>query len=147
MYQLQNLDVDTFLNEYWQKKPCVIRQAFQNFESPISPEELAGLACEKEVHSRLVLEKGGTKPWQLKYGPFEEADFLSLPKTHYSLLVSECEKWVPEFADLIDQFKFIPSWRIDDLMVSYAPPGGSVGPHSDEYDAFLLQAEGHRHWQ
>ena len=147
MYQLQNLDVDTFLNEYWQKKPCVIRQAFQNFESPISPEELAGLACEKEVHSRLVLEKGGTKPWQLKYGPFEEADFLSLPETHYSLLVSECEKWVPEFADLIDQFKFIPSWRIDDLMVSYAPPGGSVGPHSDEYDVFLLQAEGHRHWQ
>lgn len=147
MYQLQNLDVDTFLNEYWQKKPCVIRQALQNFESPISPEELAGLACEKEVHSRLVLEKGGTKPWQLKYGPFEEADFLSLPETHYSLLVSECEKWVPEFADLIDQFKFIPSWRIDDLMVSYAPPGGSVGPHSDEYDVFLLQAEGHRHWQ
>lgn len=147
MYQLQNLDLDVFLNEYWQKKPCVIRQAFINFESPISPEELAGLACEKEVHSRLVLEKGGTKPWQLKYGPFEESDFLSLPETHYSLLVSECEKWVPEFADLIDQFRFIPHWRIDDLMVSYAPPGGSVGPHNDEYDVFLLQAEGHRHWQ
>ncbi|MFT6372544.1 MAG: 50S ribosomal protein L16 3-hydroxylase [Gammaproteobacteria bacterium] len=147
MYQLQNLDLDVFLNEYWQKKPCLIRQAFQHFESPISPEELAGLACEKEVHSRLVLEKGGSKPWQLKYGPFEESDFLSLPETHYSLLVSECEKWVPEFADLIEQFRFIPNWRIDDLMVSYAPPGGSVGPHNDEYDVFLLQAEGHRHWQ
>jgi 50S ribosomal protein L16 3-hydroxylase len=147
MYQLQNLDLDVFLNEYWQKKPCLIRQAFQYFESPISPEELAGLACEKEVHSRLVLEKGGSKPWQLKYGPFEESDFLALPETHYSLLVSECEKWVPEFADLIEQFRFIPNWRIDDLMVSYAPPGGSVGPHNDEYDVFLLQAEGHRHWQ
>ena len=79
MYQLQNLDVDTFLNEYWQKKPCVIRQAFQNFESPISPEELAGLACEKEVHSRLVLEKGGTKPSQPTPGPLDEANCLSLP--------------------------------------------------------------------
>jgi len=147
MYKLQNLDLDIFLKEYWQKKPCLIRQAFNHFESPISPEELAGLACEKEVHSRLVLEKGGAKPWQLKYGPFEESDFLALPETHYSLLVSECEKWVPEFSDLIEEFRFIPNWRIDDLMVSYAPAGGSVGPHIDEYDVFLLQAEGHRHWQ
>jgi 50S ribosomal protein L16 3-hydroxylase len=146
-YQLQNVDFEVFLRDYWQKKPCLIRQAFKDFTSPISPEELAGLACEKEVHSRLVMEKGGDTPWQLRYGPFEDDDFLSLPETHYSLLVSECEKWVPEFADLIDQFRFIPDWRIDDLMVSYAPPGGSVGPHSDEYDVFLLQAEGHRHWQ
>lgn len=147
MYQLQNFDIDKFLNEYWQKKPCLIRQAFENFESPIDPEELAGLACEKEVHSRLVLEKGGNTPWQLRYGPFADKDFLSLPETHYSLLVSECEKWIPEFTDLIEQFQFIPRWRIDDLMVSYAPPGGSVGPHNDEYDVFLLQAKGHRHWQ
>ena len=147
MYQIQNFDIEVFLTEYWQKKPCLIRQAFKNFESPISPDELAGLACEKEVHSRLVMEKDGTTPWQLRYGPFEDEDFLSLPETHYSLLVSECDKWIPEFSDLIDQFQFIPNWRIDDLMVSYAPPGGSVGPHNDEYDVFLLQAEGHRHWQ
>lgn len=146
-YQLQNVDIDVFLSEYWQKKPCLIRQAFKDFSSPITPDELAGLACEQEVHSRLVLEQGGDSPWQLRYGPFEDSDFSPLPATHYSLLVSECEKWVPEFADLIDQFRFIPDWRIDDLMVSYAPPGGSVGPHSDEYDVFLLQAEGHRHWQ
>ena len=72
----------------------------------------------------------------------DPSDFLSLPETHYSLLVSECEKWVPEFADLIDQFNFIPNWRIDDLMVSYAPPGGSVGPHSDEYDVLLYNLFG-----
>ena len=145
--QLQGFDKFEFIHQYWQKKPCLIRQAIPDFESPITPEELAGLACEEEVHSRLVIEKDGNSPWELSYGPFPEEVFLALPETHYSLLVSECEKWIPELADLIDLFRFIPDWRIDDLMVSYAPPGGSVGPHTDEYDVFLLQAQGHRKWQ
>lgn len=144
---LQDFDSEAFIKQYWQKKPCLIKSAFVDLESPISPEELAGLACEEEVHSRLVLEKGGDSPWQLRYGPFEEADFLSLPETHYSLLVSECEKWIPEFADLLNCFRFLPTWRIDDVMLSYAPPGGSVGPHTDEYDVFLLQIQGQRNWQ
>lgn len=146
-WQLQNFDSDTFISEYWQKKPCVIRQAFADLQSPISPEELAGLACEEDVHSRLVMEKGGESPWQLRYGPFKESDFLSLPESHYSLLVSECEKWLPEFAELLESFRFLPQWRIDDVMISYAPAGGSVGPHIDEYDVFLLQIEGLRDWQ
>ena len=146
-WQLQNFDQQAFIRDYWQKKPCLIRQAFADVVSPISPEELAGLACEEDVHSRLVMEKGGTGPWQLKYGPFKEADFLSLPDSHYSLLVSECEKWLPEFTDLLDSFRFLPKWRIDDVMISYAPAGGSVGPHIDEYDVFLLQIEGQRNWQ
>jgi len=124
-----------------------MRQVFAGLQSPVSPEELAGLACEEDVHSRLVIEKDGETPWQLRYGPFSEDDFLSLPRSHYSLLVSECEKLIPEFADLAGQFHFIPSWRIDDLMVSYAPAGGSVGPHTDEYDVFLLQILGQRKWQ
>ena len=144
---LQGFDRSEFIQQYWQKKPCLIRQAIPDFQSPISPEELAGLACEDEVHSRLIIEKDRDSPWELSYGPFQEEVFLALPETHYSLLVSECEKWIPELADLIDQFRFIPDWRIDDLMVSYAPPGGSVGPHSDEYDVFLLQALGKRKWQ
>lgn len=144
---LQNFDSEEFIKRYWQKKPCLIRNAFVDLESPITPEELAGLACEEEVHSRLVLEKGGNSPWQLRYGPFVEKDFLSLPETHYSLLVSECEKWIPEFSDLLESFRFLPAWRIDDVMLSYAPPGGSVGPHIDEYDVFLLQIEGQRNWQ
>ena len=144
---LQNFDSEEFIARYWQKQPCLIRNAFVDLESPVSPEELAGLACEEEVHSRLVLEKGGNSPWQLRYGPFEEADFLSLPETHYSLLVSECEKWIPEFSDLLECFRFLPAWRIDDVMLSYAPPGGSVGPHTDGYDVFLLQIEGQRNWQ
>jgi len=146
-WQLQGFDKSDFIRQYWQKKPCLIRQAIPDFESPISPQELAGLACEDEVHSRLIIEKGAQTPWQLSYGPFAEEVFTALPETHYSLLVSECEKWIPECGSLLAQFQFIPAWRIDDLMVSYASPGGSVGPHSDEYDVFLLQAEGKRRWQ
>jgi 50S ribosomal protein L16 3-hydroxylase len=146
-WQLQGFDKSEFIRKYWQKKPCLIRQAIPDFGSPISPQELAGLACEDEVYSRLIIEKGAQTPWQLSYGPFAEEVFTALPETHYSLLVSECEKWIPECRSLLTLFQFIPAWRIDDLMVSYASLGGSVGPHSDEYDVFLLQAEGKRRWQ
>jgi 50S ribosomal protein L16 3-hydroxylase len=147
IWQLQGFDKVEFIQQYWQKKPCLVRQAFADPQSPVSAEELAGLACEEGVHSRLVIEKDAESPWQLSYGPFSEDDFRSLPESHYSLLVSECEKWIPEFAELLDEFRFIPSWRIDDLMLSYAPVDGSVGPHCDEYDVFLLQLQGHRRWQ
>lgn len=147
MWALQGFDSEEFVSQYWQKKPCVLRQVLVGFESPVSPEELAGLACEEDVHCRLVIEQDGSSPWQLRYGPFEDKDFLELPATHYSLLVSECEKWLPELGELLDQFDFIPDWRIDDLMLSYAPQHGSVGPHVDEYDVFLLQALGSRRWQ
>ena len=147
-----NINIREFVQQYWQKKPCLLRNALPNFESVISPEELAGLACEEDVHCRLVLEGkvlegSDNKPWVVRYGPFEEQDFLDLPESNYSLLVSECEKWLPELNDLLDQFRFIPDWRIDDLMISYAPEGGSVGPHVDQYDVFLLQALGTRRWQ
>ncbi len=106
MWQLQGFDSTEFIKHYWQKKPCVLRNAFTDFESPVSPEELAGLACEEDVHCRLAIEKAGASPWQVRYGPFEEQDFLDLPETHYSLLVSECEKWMPELTNLLDQFSF-----------------------------------------
>ncbi len=146
MWTLHNFDRDDFLANYWQKKPLLIRQALPGFETVISPEELAGLAMEPGVHSRLVIEKDADEPWQLSYGPFSEERFTTLPRSHYSLLVSECEKWIPELRPLLDQFTFIPRWRIDDLMISYAPDQGSVGPHIDEYDVFLIQANGRREW-
>jgi len=146
MWHLNNFDIDLFLAEYWQKKPLLIRQALPGFETGLSPEELAGLACEEGVHSRLVIEKDAEAPWQLSYGPFTDEDFTSLPQAHYSLLVSECEKWIPELQPLLECFDFIPKWRIDDLMISYAPDSGSVGPHTDEYDVFLIQANGKREW-
>ncbi len=142
-----DLGAEEFLRNYWQKKPLVIRGALPDFSSPISPEELAGLACEEDAYSRLILEKGGSHPWELREGPFDEEDFMALPDTHWSLLVQEVDRWVPEVAQILDRFRFIPNWRIDDVMVSYAPDGGSVGAHVDNYDVFLLQALGRREWQ
>lgn len=143
---LGGMPVETFLRDYWQKKPLLIRQAFSGFQAPVTPEELAGLACEEGIHSRMVLEEGGSKPWELRYGPFSEEDFARLPERGWSILVSDVEKAVPELMAIIEPFRFIPDWRIDDLMMSYAPPGGSVGAHVDQYDVFLLQAWGRRRW-
>ncbi|OYY73524.1 MAG: hypothetical protein B7Y40_09040 [Gammaproteobacteria bacterium 28-57-27] len=143
---LGGLSVERFLRDYWQKKPLLIRQAFPNFTAPVTPEELAGLACEEGIHSRMVLEHGGSKPWELRYGPFNEDDFSALPAEGWSILVSDVEKALPEIMAIVEPFRFIPDWRIDDLMMSYAPPGGSVGAHVDQYDVFLLQAHGRRRW-
>lgn len=136
-----------FLAEYWQKKPLLIRNAFPNFESPIEPDELAGLALEEEVEARLILENGANGKWELQNGPFTEETFQSLPAEKWSLLVQAADQWVPEVNQLLANFNFIPSWRLDDLMISFAPKGGSVGPHYDNYDVFLIQAHGQRHWQ
>jgi 50S ribosomal protein L16 3-hydroxylase len=137
---------EDFLRHYWQKKPLLIRQAIPDFVSPLSPEELAGLACEEDVPARLVIESAGERPWMLRHGPFSEEDFTSLPEAGYSLLVTDCEKLIPDLMSLVERFRFVPDWRIDDLMISYAPAGGSVGAHIDEYDVFLLQAQGTRRW-
>ncbi len=141
------MPVDTFLRDWWRKKPLLVRNAFPNFESPLTPEELAGLAMEEEAVSRLVLERGGDYPWELRHGPFAEEDFANLPETHWSLLVQEVDRWVPEAAALFERFRFAPSWRFDDIMASYAPDGGNVGAHVDRYDVFLIQALGRREWR
>lgn len=136
-----------FLDQYWQKKPLLIRQAFSDFESPITPDDLAGLACEPEIESRLIEENGEEGPWQVTNGPLSEADFSRLPATHWTMLVQDVDKHLPELQYLLDPFRFIPDWRRDDLMISYAPEHGTVGPHTDGYDVFLLQAMGSRRWQ
>jgi 50S ribosomal protein L16 3-hydroxylase len=144
---LGGLTPQQFLERHWQKRPLLIRRAYPDFRCPLSPEELAGLACEEGVEGRIVLEKDGTRPWEVRHGPFEPDDFAGLPESHWTLLVQEVNRWVPELAALLDDFDFVPTWRIDDLMVSYAAPGGSVGPHTDSYDVFLLQGHGRRRWQ
>ena len=144
---LGSLSEQQFLDEYWQQKPLLIRGALPGFKSPITPDELAALACQAEVDSRLVIEKDFESPWQVLYGPLDPSVFPTLPETHWTLLVTDVEKHLQEMAAITDRFRFIPDWRIDDLMVSYAPKGGSVGPHWDTYDVFLLQCLGHRRWQ
>ncbi|AOY87402.1 transcription factor [Marinobacter salinus] len=146
MDMLGGLSPTEFLRDHWQKKPLVIRQAFPGFQCPVSADELAGLACEEGVESRIVIEDDNGKPWQLHNGPFKPDRFSQLPERDWTLLVQGLDHWVPEIADLLEHFRFIPNWRLDDIMASYAPKGGSVGPHYDQYDVFLVQAQGQRRW-
>jgi len=134
-----------FLEEYWQKKPLLIRSVYPDFTGLLNADELAGLACEENVQSRLVINRQGK--WQVESGPFEETRFAKLPKKDWTLLVQDVNHYLPEAATLLQRFDFIPHARLDDLMVSYAPDGGGVGPHFDSYDVFLLQGQGKRLWR
>jgi 50S ribosomal protein L16 3-hydroxylase len=145
--QLGGRSAAAFLTDFWQKRPLLIRNAFPGFASPLSPEELAGLAMEDDVESRLVKGTYEAMDWQLAHGPFTEEVFTSLPKNDWTLLVQGVDHHIPEVAELLESFRFVPNWRLDDVMVSYAAPGGSVGPHTDSYDVFLLQGYGERRWE
>ncbi len=147
---LGGLTPTQFLAEYWQKKPLLIKNAIPNFEGLLSPEELAGLACEDDVQSRIIQQIQGK--WQASHGPFDDTDFAKLPEKpspehRWTLLVQSVNHYLPEASQLLQQFDFIPHARLDDLMVSYAPDGGGVGPHFDSYDVFLLQGQGKRLWR
>lgn len=141
----EELDETRFLTEYWQKKPLLIRQALPAFETPLPADELAGLSLEPETTPRLITRDTGGA-YHLEHGPFDADRFETLTGNDWSLLVTDVEKHLPELIDYLQPFRFLPSWRIDDLMVSYAPVGASVGAHIDEYDVFLLQASGVRRW-
>lgn len=142
---LGGISAETFLKEYWQKKPLLIRGAIPNFEGFLTPNELAGLACEEDVQSRLISYV--KKQWKLEQGPFDEKRFAKLPEHDWTLLVQSLNHHLQEANDVLQQFDFIPYARLDDLMVSYAPDGGGVGPHFDSYDVFLLQGCGQRLWR
>jgi len=142
---LGGLSVRQFIEEYWQKKPLLVRNAFPGFGNMLSPDELAGLACEEDAQSRLVVNKRGK--WMLEQGPFEEERFAQLPEKGWSLLVQGVNHHLAEADALLQSFDFIPRARLDDLMVSFAPDGGGVGPHFDTYDVFLLQGSGQRLWR
>lgn len=143
--ELTRFDSTEFLRSAWQKKPLLIRNPWASWSNPLAPDELAGLACESEVDSRLVTQSRGT--WELEHGPLSESRFGELGKSPWTLLVQAVDHHVPAVAALIEPFRFIPNWRIDDVMVSYAVDGGGVGPHFDQYDVFLIQGLGKRRWQ
>lgn len=136
-----------FLHTYWQKKPLLIRRAIQDFSTFISPDELFQLALGENIESRIVLEQGGDYPWQVLHGPFDSETLSGLSGSRWSLLVQGVNYHDARAAELLYRFSFIPNWRIDDLMVSYASDRGGVGPHVDSYDVFLLQARGRRRWR
>lgn len=143
--QLNNFNARSFLKEYWQKKALLLTEALPDFESPISPDELAGLSLDEDVESRIIHHKEDGE-WELFHGPFDSDFFETLGDKDWTLLVQSVDQWIEEVANLRSLFDFIPSWRMDDIMISFAPPGGSVGPHFDQYDVFLLQASGNRRW-
>jgi 50S ribosomal protein L16 3-hydroxylase len=135
-----------FLRDYWQKRPLLIRHAFADFQPPLQPDDLAGLACEEGALARLIVHDEKRDRWHVNSGPLSEADFAKTPSTDWTLLVQDVDKWDADVAALLQHFDFLPSWRVDDVMVSYAEPGGGVGAHVDQYDVFLLQGLGQRHW-
>lgn len=137
---------ERFLREYWQKRPLLIRNAFPGYVAPLEPEDLAGLACEEGVLARLIQHDRARDGWSVRHGPFAEDDFPGLPDHDWTLLVQDMDKWDADLRALLDHFAFLPRWRIDDVMVSFAATGGSVGAHVDQYDVFLLQGRGHRRW-
>jgi len=135
-----------FLRDYWQKRPLLIRDAFPGFLSPITPDDLAGLSCEQGTLGRLIQHERKRDHWQVQSGPFAESVFSGLGKHDWTLLVQDVDKWDTDIRALLTHFTFLPRWRLDDIMVSFAAPGGSVGAHVDQYDVFLLQAHGERRW-
>lgn len=138
-------DVDQFLRVYWQKHPLLIRNPWQRWSNPLEPDELAGLACESDVESRLITQAPGS--WDLEHGPLNHSRFGQIGTNPWTLLVQAVDHHVPAVAALLEPFRFIPNWRIDDVMVSYAVDGGGVGAHFDQYDVFLVQGMGQRRWQ
>ncbi|WP_027468696.1 cupin domain-containing protein [Deefgea rivuli] len=136
---------EEFLRDYWQKKPLLIRQAWTDFPELIDYARLAQLASRDDVESRLIEYKN--QRWSMENGPFSPSRLKRLGETDWTILVQNMNHLVPHISDLLYRFNFLPYTRLDDLMISYAPPGGTVGPHYDSYDVFLLQVGGQKRWQ
>ncbi len=143
--EFRNFDISRFLQESWQKKPLLIRNPWASWSNPLEPDELAGLACIDDVESRLIRQSADNL--ELEHGPLPEDRFSQLGRDPWTLLVQAVDHHAPAVAALLEPFRFIPNWRIDDVMVSYAVEGGGVGPHFDQYDVFLVQGLGRRCWQ
>lgn len=143
MTNILNLERQSFLSRYWQKQPCVIKGGLSEFMDLVDEHQLAGLAMEEEIDSRIISRDG--ERWQVKHGPFE--DFEQVCQNKWTLLVQSVDHYLPQVSELLEQFDFIPQWRLDDIMISFSVAGAGVGPHLDQYDVFIIQGKGRRHWQ
>ena len=149
---LGDMTVDDFLENYWQKQPCIFRQAFTPEQIDLlSMDEISGFALDENIESRLIIGNSAStnlsEKMTLQQGPFSVETLSNLPETNWTLLIQSIDLWHQKFNSLLDWVNFLPRWRLDDIMVSIAAPGGGVGPHRDQYDVFLLQTQGERHWQ
>jgi 50S ribosomal protein L16 3-hydroxylase len=140
-----SLDIDRFMRRYWQREPLLLRGAFPAFVDPLSPAQVIELARSADAVSRLVERRA--RGWNVEHGPFPAARLRRLGKRDWTVLVQDTNHFSPRAERLLACFDFIPHARIDDVMVSYAAPGGGVGPHVDSYDVFLLQGRGRRRWR
>lgn len=146
MGPLGSLAPEEFLRTHWQVRPLFVSGALAPPPWAPEPGDLAAVACAPGAEARLVLESGGSRPWEVRHGPFDPDELAALPASGWSLLVHRLEERFDAAAELLDRFRFLPNWRIDDAMASHAPPGGSVGAHVDAYDVFLIQLAGRRRW-
>lgn len=141
----ESITAETFLRDYWQKKPLLIKNGLPQIVGQFEPQDIIELAQNEDVTARLIKQYADDN-WKLTISPLSKSDFSGLP-AQWSVLVQNMEQWSPELGQMWQAFGFIPQWQRDDIMVSYAPQGGSVGRHYDEYDVFLVQGYGHRRWQ
>ncbi|MEI8029253.1 MAG: cupin domain-containing protein [Comamonadaceae bacterium] len=145
---LGGLSPQLFMKRHWQKKPLLVRQAIANFQPLLNRTELFELASRDDSQARMVIQDPGKTPgWRFKHGPFERRALPALKRPGWTLLVQGVDLQHDAVHDLMNQFRFVPDARMDDLMISYASDGGGVGPHYDSYDVFLLQALGQRRWR
>jgi len=139
------IDPATFMRRYWQREPLLVRGAFAGWRDPLSPREVLALAASRDAVSRLVHHHGSQ--WHVEHGPIPASRLKHLPRRDWTVLVQDTNHFCAQADRLLDAFDFIAHARVDDVMVSYAMPGGGVGPHVDSYDVFLLQGQGRRRWQ
>jgi 50S ribosomal protein L16 3-hydroxylase len=145
---LGGISPQTFMKRHWQKKPLLVRQAVPGFKALLSRTELFELAANEDAQTRMVIQEPGKTPgWRFKQGPFERKALPPLKQPGWSILVQGVDLHVESVHQLMNQFRFVPDARLDDLMISYATDTGGVGPHFDSYDVFLLQAHGRRRWR
>ncbi|WP_312966991.1 ribosomal protein uL16 3-hydroxylase [Acinetobacter gerneri] len=144
---LGGITAEQFLAEYWQKKPLLVRNALPEIINILEPNDVQELALDENITARLIKQKDkDPNQWSVKTSPLTKGDFQKMPKL-WTLLVQAVDHYSFDLAELWKKFPFIPQWRRDDIMVSYAPKGGSVGKHFDFYDVFLVQGYGQRRWQ
>ncbi|MCL4799730.1 MAG: cupin domain-containing protein [Burkholderiales bacterium] len=134
-----------FLGRHWQRRPLLVRGAIRGFRDPFTVADLFRIAASPAAESRVVQREG--RRWRLAQGPFSGAALRRMPPRRWTLLVQGVNHFVPAVDRLLRRFAFLPYARLDDVMVSYAAPGGGVGPHADSYDVFLLQGSGRRRWR